>query len=72
MALLGGEARFRHVYCRGGAVDDVVAAWRSVLGERAEVLTRDDAIGRGWFGPVDPGVRPGSGTCWWPPAGTSR
>ena len=50
VALLGGEARFRHLYCRGGAVDDVVAAWRAVLGERAEVLTRDDALARGWFG----------------------
>ena len=30
----------------------------SVLGERAEVLTRDEAIGLGWFGAVDPGVRP--------------
>ena len=28
VALLGGEARFRHLYCRGGAVDDVVATWR--------------------------------------------
>jgi hypothetical protein len=58
VALLGGEARFRHLYCRGGAVDDVVATWRSVLGERAEVLTRDDALARGWFGALDPAVRP--------------
>ncbi len=55
--LLGGEARFRHVYCRGGAVDDVAATWRAVLGERATVLTRDQAIARGWFGTVDPQVR---------------
>jgi hypothetical protein len=58
VALLGGEARFRHLYCRGGAVDDVVATWRSVLGERAEVLTRDEAAGRGWFGTLQPAVRP--------------
>jgi hypothetical protein len=58
VTLLGGEARFRHLYCRGGAVDDVVAAWRSVLGEDAEVLSRDDALARGWFGPVTPAVRP--------------
>ena len=55
--LLGGEARFRHVYCRGGAVDDVAATWRGVLGERATVLTRDEAIRRGWFGEVDSRVR---------------
>jgi hypothetical protein len=58
VALLGGEARFRHVYCRGGAVDDVAAAWRSAVGDRAEVLTRDEAVSRGWFGPVSPVVRP--------------
>lgn len=58
VALLGGEARFRHVYCRAGAVDDVLSAWRSVIGERAEVLTRDEALSRGWFGALDPAVRP--------------
>jgi hypothetical protein len=58
VALLGGEARFRHVYCTRGAVDDVVAAWSAHLGERAEVMTREAAIGRGWFGPVDPAVLP--------------
>ena len=55
--LLGGEARFRHVYCRGGAVDDVRETWAGLLGERAVVLTRDEAIERGWFGRVDPRVR---------------
>jgi len=58
VALLGGEARFRHLYCRGGAVDDVLACWQGRLGDRAEVLTRDDAFARGWFGAVDPHVRP--------------
>jgi hypothetical protein len=58
LALLGGEARFRHLYCHRGAVGDVAATWRAVLGERATVLTRDEAIGRGWFGPVSPSVLP--------------
>jgi hypothetical protein len=58
VALLGGEARFRHLYCQRGAVDDVAAAWSELLGDRAEVLTREAAIARGWFGPVDAGVRP--------------
>jgi hypothetical protein len=57
VTLLGGEARFRHVYCRGGAVDDVASTWREVLDDRATVLTRDEAIQRGWFGLVDPRVR---------------
>ncbi|GGO69311.1 alkaline phosphatase family protein [Nocardioides deserti] len=58
VALLGGEARFRHLYCQRGAVDDVAATWSSVLGERADVLTRDQAIRRGWFGSVDASVLP--------------
>lgn len=58
LQLLGGEARFRHLYCRAGAVDDVAAAWRSVLAERAEVLLREDAVARGWFGAVAGNVLP--------------
>ncbi len=34
-----------------------LATWREVLGDRATVLTRDEAIRRGWFGDVDPQVR---------------
>jgi hypothetical protein len=58
VSLLGGEARFRHLYCAAGAVDDVAATWRGELGGRADVLTRDEAIARGWFGTVDPEIRP--------------
>jgi hypothetical protein len=58
VALLGGEARFRHLYCHRGAVADVAATWAGVLGDRAEVMTRDEAVARGWFGPVEPSVRP--------------
>lgn len=58
VALLGGEARFRHLYCHRGAVEDVVATWRETLADRATVLTRGDAVGRGWFGAVLPGVLP--------------
>ncbi|MCW2762416.1 MAG: alkaline phosphatase family protein [Marmoricola sp.] len=57
VVLLGGEARFRHVYCRGGAVEEVAATWRENLQGRATVLTRHEAIERGWFGPVDSRVR---------------
>ena len=58
LALVGGEARFRHLYASRGALDDVVATWRTMLADRAVVLTRDEAIERGWFGAVDPRVRP--------------
>ena len=57
VALIGGEARFRHLYCPFRAVDDVIATWREVLGTRATVLARDEAIDRGWFGHVEPQVR---------------
>ncbi len=58
VTLLGGEARFRHVYCHSGAVEEVAATWRETLAGRATVLTRDEAIERGWFGPVEARVRP--------------
>jgi hypothetical protein len=58
VSLLGGEARFRHLYCASGAVDSVATAWREGLGDRAIVLTRDEAVKRGWFGDVDAEVRP--------------
>lgn len=50
--LVAGEARARYLYTEPGATADVVAAWRDVLGSRALVLTREDSIERGWFGPV--------------------
>ena len=55
---MGGEARFRHLYCRRGAVDDVAATWRAFLGDRAEVLTREQVVARGWFGAVGAEVLP--------------
>jgi hypothetical protein len=58
VALIGGEARFRHVYTRPGATEDVLAAWQEVMDGRGEVLTKDDAFARGWFGQVDSEVRP--------------
>jgi predicted AlkP superfamily pyrophosphatase or phosphodiesterase len=53
VALLGGEARARHVYAQPGAEADVLATWRSVLGDSAWVVSRDEAVDAGWFGPVD-------------------
>ncbi len=56
--LVAGEARFRHLHVRGGALEDVLATWRAFLGERAVVLARDEAVERGWFGAVEPRVLP--------------
>ena len=53
VSLLGGEARFRQVYCHVGAEADVVAAWGETLGERAHVVRREDAVAAGWFGDVE-------------------
>jgi len=53
VSMLGGEARARHVYCAPGAAGDVLATWHEVLGDRAWVVGREQAIADGWFGPVD-------------------
>ncbi|MFG1909670.1 alkaline phosphatase family protein [Kribbella sp. NPDC048928] len=52
VSLIGGESRFRHLYCVPGADTDVLATYRERLGDRALVLSRADAIARGWFGPT--------------------
>lgn len=55
VVLLAGEARFRHVYTRAGAAEDVAARWAEALGDRALVRTQ---VGiEDWFGPVAPDVR---------------
>jgi hypothetical protein len=56
---IGGDIRARHVYTEPGATDDVLATWRDVLGERAMVVPRAEAIALGWFGrEVTDAVRP--------------
>jgi hypothetical protein len=56
---IGGEPRARHVYTEDGAQDPVLAAWREILGERAWVVSREEAIAAGWFGErVTDNVRP--------------
>jgi hypothetical protein len=52
VALLGGEPRVRHVYARPGAAEDVLVTWREMLGERAWVMSREEAIKDGLFGPA--------------------
>lgn len=58
VALVAGEARICHVHTEPGAATAVLAAWRAELGERADVLARDEAISAGWFGPVEDRFRP--------------
>ncbi len=55
---VGGEPRAVHLYAEAGAAADVASAWTETVGDRALILTRDEAIRRGYFGPVDPRFRP--------------
>ena len=52
---IAGEGRFRQLYC-----DDAPAlksAWSRFLGERGDVVLREEAEAAGWFGPsLDSGV----------------
>lgn len=60
--LVGGDPRLRYLYTEPGTdAEEVAATWQSRLdarGMEALAVTRDDAIERGWFGPVDDRVRP--------------
>lgn len=49
--VLAGEPRFRQLACEPGAAEEVAARWHGAVGDRAEVVLRDDAIRAGWFGP---------------------
>ena len=70
LTLLGGEPRARHLYARRGAAADLLAAWRQVLGDRAWVLPKEDAIKEGWFGPVEAPMADRIGDVVVAPAGT--
>jgi len=52
VAVVAGESRVRYLHTVPGARDHVLAAWRAVLGEAAWVVSRDEAVATGWFGPV--------------------
>ena len=50
---IGGEPRVRHIYVREGSQLDAQATWESILGSRAQVLTREEAIQNGLFQVAD-------------------
>lgn len=54
LRVVAGEPRFRHLHTVAGAGGDVHAAWTEVLGNRASVYSRADAVAAGLFGPVRP------------------
>lgn len=49
-----GEGRLRQLMVTDGTADAVASRWRGVLGERAWVRTRDEAVAEGWFGELAP------------------
>ena len=53
-----GEPRCLQLNVHDGAIEDVLAAWRSRLGDDAHVMAGEEAIEAGWFGPVADHVRP--------------
>jgi hypothetical protein len=55
---VGGEPRALQLYCQEGAAEDVAATWRSRVGERAWIRTREESVLEGWFGPVAPANLP--------------
>jgi hypothetical protein len=52
VAFVTGEARVRYLHTTPGAEADVLSAWRTVLGDRAWIVPRAEAVAAGWFGPV--------------------
>ena len=50
--VVAGEPRVRYLHAAPGAGADVLAAWQAVMGERADVLSREEAVDSGLFGAV--------------------
>ncbi|MDP4690379.1 MAG: alkaline phosphatase family protein [Candidatus Nanopelagicales bacterium] len=50
--VIGGEPRMRHIYCPPEDRDSLIMSWRQELGDRAWVLSREESINLGLFGPV--------------------
>ena len=50
--LIGGEPRARHIYIREGAVAETITQWQEFFGNNARILSKDNAIKDGLFGPV--------------------
>jgi len=49
--ITGGEPRAPMLYCEPGRADAVLACWQAGLPD-FDVLSRDEAVAAGWFGPV--------------------
>jgi predicted AlkP superfamily pyrophosphatase or phosphodiesterase len=52
VSMQSGEGRFRWLHAKGGRVEALRDAAVDLLGDRAWIRTRDEAIDEGWYGPV--------------------
>ena len=52
VAMQSGEGRFRWLHARSGRTEPLQDAARALLGDRAWVRTRAEAIAEGWYGPT--------------------
>lgn len=55
--LMAGEPRAVHLYTRPAQSAAVARRWQDLLGDRADVLEREEAIAAGLVGPVAPAMR---------------
>lgn len=52
--IMAGEGRARYLYTEPTAADDVLGTWREQLGDQMWIMSRQEAINGGWFGPSVP------------------
>ncbi|MEZ3161022.1 nucleotide pyrophosphatase/phosphodiesterase family protein [Microbacterium sp. BWT-B31] len=55
---IGGEPRMLHLYAERGSAQRVLDVWQESEAGRSWVVSRDEAVGAGLFGPVDSEVLP--------------
>jgi predicted AlkP superfamily pyrophosphatase or phosphodiesterase len=55
---IGGEPRMLHLYVAPGEAPSVLERWRDAEAARSWVLSREEAVAAGLFGPVGPEVLP--------------
>lgn len=51
-----GEGRFRQLYTAPGQAEPVLQRWQDRLADQAWVVSREQAVDAGWFGPMNPRV----------------
>jgi predicted AlkP superfamily pyrophosphatase or phosphodiesterase len=52
VSLIGGEPRARHIYLTAGSEQESITQWREFFGNKANILSKPEAIASGLFGQV--------------------